>query len=150
MKPTVFAGRYLLLFSLIALAVAPGLLANQGANPPKWWNSDLYKRELGLTPEQSRKLEDIFQQSAPTLQKLKKTLDEADAQFERIVDQAEEKAAIEHINRVVDARAELNRAHSLMIFRMRKILTRDQWTRLGALNQAQERERQKTTEKPAR
>ena len=150
MKPTVLAGYCLLILSLSTGAVSPAVAGNQGANPPKWWNSDHYKRELGLTPEQSRKLEDIFQQSAPTLQVLKKTLDEAEAQFERVADQADEKVAVDQIDRVVAARADLMRAHSRMLLKMRRLLTREQWTRLGALNQAAEKERQKTPEKTSK
>ena len=149
MKPTVFAG-YCLILTRVTATVAPVTAGNQGANPSKWWNSDHYKRELGLTVEQSRKLEDIFQQSAPTLQTLKKALDEAEAQFERIADQADERAAIEQIDRVVDARANLMRAHSRMLWKMRRILTREQWTRLGALNQALEKEREKSSEKASK
>ena len=150
MKPTDFAGYCLLVLSLMTATAAPAFAGNQGANPPKWWNSDHYKRELGLIPEQSRKLEEIFQQSAPALQSLKRTLDEAEAQFERLADQADEKPAVEQIDRVVAARADLMRAHSRMLLKMRRLLTREQWTRLGALNQALEKERQKSSEKTSK
>jgi Spy/CpxP family protein refolding chaperone len=145
MTPTVLAGRWpLLLVMLVALAAA-AISASQNTNPPKWWNSEQYRRELGLTQEQSRKLEEIFQQAAPTQRSLKKALDDAETQFEKIVDQADEKTVIDEINRVVAARAELMRSHSLMLYRMRRVLTRDQWTRLGVLTQ---REQQKPSEKP--
>jgi Spy/CpxP family protein refolding chaperone len=144
MKPTVLAGRSALLFVMVALFAVPAP-ASQNTNPPKWWQSDTYKRELGLTPEQSRKLEDIFQQAAPTLRAQRKSLDDAEAQFERLVNQADEKVVIEQINKVVQARAELNRSHSIMLFRMRRVLTPDQWTRLGAVTES---EKLKAAEKP--
>ena len=145
MKPTVFAGRFVA-FLLVAMAlVATFAHANQSTNPPKWWTSESYKRDLGLTPEQSRKLEDIFQAAAPTLRTQRKALDDAEAQFEKLVPQAEDKVVIDQINRVVTARADLNRSHSIMLFRMRRVLTPEQWTKLGVLT---EREKQKAAEKP--
>ena len=44
----------------IALAAAFLSAVPLGAQG-KWWQSDRHKRELGLTPEQSRRLEEIFQ-----------------------------------------------------------------------------------------
>lgn len=148
MKPTVLAGRCILLLVAMAFAAVTTTTANQSTNPPRWWNSEQYRRELGLTPEQSKRLEEIFQQAAPAQRDLLKKLEEAEAQFERLVASASEKVVIEQINTVVNARAELNRSNSIMLYRMRRVLTPDQWTRLGALKQSLERDRQKTSEKP--
>ena len=106
MKPTVLAGRFAALLLVSVALVATHVHANQSTNPPKWWTSEPYKRELGLTPDQSRKLEDIFQAAAPTLRTQRKTLDDAEAQFEKLVNQDNEPVVIEQINRVVSARAE--------------------------------------------
>jgi Spy/CpxP family protein refolding chaperone len=133
MKPTVLTGCALLLAVLaVAVTAAP---ANQGTNPPKWWQSDPHRRELNLTSEQSRKLEDIFQQSVPTQRQLKKTLDEAEAHFERLVDKGDDAVVIDQINRVVSARADLMRSHSMMLFRMRRVLTPEQWKKLGEITE---------------
>ena len=145
MKPTVFAGRFAALLLVSVALVATHVHANQSTNPPKWWTSEPYKRELGLTPDQSRKLEDIFQAAAPTLRTQRKTLDDAEAQFEKLVNQDNEPVVIEQINRVVSARADLNKSHSIMLYRMRRVLTPEQWTKLGTLT---EREKQKAAEKP--
>jgi Spy/CpxP family protein refolding chaperone len=145
MKPTFSWGPRILALLLIAAAVG-AVAASQSTNPPKWWQSEQYQRELGLKPEQSRKIEDIFQQAAPGERTLKLKLDEAEAQFERIVASADEKTALEQIERVVKARADLMQAHSVMLYHMRKVLTPEQWTKLGLLIAASEQ--QKTPEKP--
>ena len=145
MKPTVFAGRFVVLLLVSVALIATFVHANQSTNPSKWWTSETYKRELGLTPDQSRKLEEYFQAAAPTLRTQRKALEDAEAQLEKIVTQAEEKVVIEQINRVVSARADLNRSHSIMWFRMRRVLTPEQWVKLGVLT---EREKQKAAEKP--
>jgi len=146
MKRTVVGG-YCLLFLVLIAAFAISGRASQSTNPPKWWNSEQYRRELGLTQDQSHRLEDIFQANAPQERALKKALDDAEAQFERLVASSDDKAVLEQIDRVVKARADLIRSHSIMLFRMRRVLSADQWTKLGALNAALERERQKATDK---
>jgi Spy/CpxP family protein refolding chaperone len=107
----------------------------------KWWQSDLYKRELGLTSEQSRRLEDIFQAAAPDLRVQKRALDQAEAEFERLVEKGDDGAVMEQVGRVEIARAELNKSRTMMLLRMRKALTTDQWAKFTALHQAAERER---------
>jgi len=146
MKPTVLGGSCILFLLLIAVFAIPGT-ATQSTNPPKWWNSEPYRRELGLTADQSHRLEDIFQQAAPQERALKKTLDDAEAQFERLVATADDKTVMEQIERVVKARADLIRSHSVMLFRMRRVLSAEQWTKLGEMNAALQRERQKATDK---
>jgi len=141
MKPTVHAGRFVTLLAVVVLAAVPAANQSQGQNPPKWWSSEQYRRELVLVPDQTKRLEEIFQAAVPTQKALKKTLDEAEAQFERLVEQGDKKGATEQINRVVAARADLQKSHALMLLDMRLILTRDQWTKLGALHQANEKQR---------
>jgi Spy/CpxP family protein refolding chaperone len=120
------------LLFLAAPAVAQGF---------KWWQSDLYKRELGLTAEQSRRLEDIFQAAAPNLRVQKKALDQAETEFERLVEKGDDGAVMEQVGRVEIARAELNKSRTMMLLRMRRALTTDQWAKFTALHQAAERER---------
>jgi hypothetical protein len=47
----------------------------------KWWQSEEYRRELRLTPEQSKRLEEVFQAAVPTLKSLKKSLDQAESEI---------------------------------------------------------------------
>jgi Spy/CpxP family protein refolding chaperone len=127
--------------ALLAVAVvlcATSLSAAQGS---KWWQSDTFKRELGLTPEQVRRVEDIFQKALPTLKVQKSALDEAEARFERLIERADDNAVMEQVNTVEAARAELNKTRTLMLLKMKKVLTTDQWARFTALHQASERER---------
>lgn len=107
----------------------------------KWWQSDRYKRELGLTVEQSRRMEDIFQAALPSLRAQKKLLDEVEAEFERIVARGDDATVMEQVGRLEAARAELNKTRTFMLVRMRRAMTIDQWARFGALHQAVERER---------
>jgi Spy/CpxP family protein refolding chaperone len=128
--------------ALLALALFLAVpAAGQGS---KWWQSDKHKRELGLTAEQSRQLEEIFQAAIPSLRVLNETLDQAEAELERRVQKGDDNAILEQVKRVALARAELSTARTMMLIRMRKKLTTDQWAKFTAMHQAAERE--KTTQ----
>jgi Spy/CpxP family protein refolding chaperone len=138
MKPTIFLGRCAAVFAVLVLLASPA--AAQGF---KWWNSDQYRREMGLTQEQSRRLEEIFQTALPALRLQKKALDDAEQQFERLMltERTDESLVMDQIDEVEVARSALSKSRAMMLFRMRKILTSDQWVKLGALHQAAEREK---------
>lgn len=136
MKSRVHPGR-----ALLALAAVLVFAASASAQGFKWWNSEQYKHELGLTADQSRRLEEIFQAALPELRTHKKTLDDAEAEFNRVVQHEDERAVLAQVDRVEAARAELNKARTLMLLRMRRTLTTDQWVKLGALHDAAERDR---------
>lgn len=124
------------------LASTSILFATQGSKTPpgvqgvKWWQSEHYIKELGLTAEQTRRMEEIFQKALPTLKVQKTALDEAEAKFERLVERGDDSQVMEQVNLVEAARADLNKTRTLMLLGMRKVLTRDQWARFTALHQA--------------
>jgi Spy/CpxP family protein refolding chaperone len=109
------------------------------AQAVKWWQSDEYKKELGLTTEQTRRIEETFQKALPKLKVQKTALDEAEAKFERLVERGDDSTVMEQVNVVEAARAELNKTRTLMLLDMRKVLTRDQWAKFTAMHQATER-----------
>jgi Spy/CpxP family protein refolding chaperone len=123
---------------LVALLLCASGASAQGF---KWWQSDTYRRELGLTLDQSRRLEDIFQAALPSLRSQKRVLDQAEAEFERLIERGDDTTVMDQVGRVEVARAELNKARALMLLRMRRTLTTDQWIKFGALHQAEETER---------
>ena len=99
----------------------------------KWWQSDQYRQELGLTAEQSKRLEEIFQAAVPTLKAQKRTLDNAEAEFEALIEKGSDTAVMEQVNHLETARAELNKTRTMMLLRMKKVLTADQWAKFTAL-----------------
>ena len=133
-------------FRLTSAAFLLAFLASVsvGAQGFKWWQNDRYRAELGLTADQSRRLEEIFQSTAPTLRTQKKAFDAAETEFGRLVENGNDNAVMEQVLNVEAARAELNKTRALMLLRMRRALTTDQWVKLGAMHQADERERKQT------
>jgi Spy/CpxP family protein refolding chaperone len=129
--------------AIAVLASTSTLSATQGSKTPpgirgvKWWQSDYYIKELGLTAEQTRRMEEIFQGALPTLKVQMTTLEEAEAKFERLVERGDDNQVMEQVNLVEAARADLNKTRTLMLLGMRKVLTSNQWARFTALQAAQ-------------
>lgn len=135
------------LHALVALLVlaAASPLAAQGKF--KWWQSDRYKTELILTADQSRRCEEIFQQALPSLRAQMKTLESAEAELERLVQRGDDSAVMAQVARVENARAELNTSRTVMLLKMRRLLTSDQWIKFGALHKALEHEREQALQR---
>ena len=121
---------------LLAFCVAPAL-AQRG----KWWQDERFQSELSLTPEQSTRLEEVFQKTQPTLRRQMRALDRAEDEFDRLVESGDDASVLEHVGIVEAARAELNKTRTVMLLRMRRSLTTDQWAKFTAL--ADERNRQR-------
>jgi Spy/CpxP family protein refolding chaperone len=138
MTPKNLLRQIVVTFAVLAIALP---VAGQG----KWWQSEEYKRELRLTPEQSKKLEEVFQASVPTLKSLKKALDQAESEFERLLERGDDGSVMDQVERVEAARAELNKSHTMMMLRMKRVLTAEQWARFNAMHQTAERERTRTS-----
>ena len=140
MNPKNLRGRVIAPVLVVLLVALP--VAGQGS---KWWQSEQYRRELGLTAEQSKRLEDVFQAAVPTLKMHKKALDQAEAEFERLVERGDDGSVMDQVERVEAARAELNKSHTMMMLRMRRVLRTDQWAKFTAMHQAAERERNRAS-----
>ena len=138
--------RSVLIVGLLGLACASPLAA-QAQGKFKWWQSDRYKTELMLTAEQSKRLEEIFQNALPALRAQMKTLDTAETELERLVQRGDDSAVMAQVARVEAARAELNTSRTVMLLKMRKLLTSDQWIKFGALHKALEHEREQALQR---
>lgn len=101
----------------------------------KWWQSDSFKRELGLTADQSTKIEAIFQRTLPALRTLKGALDKAEADFNQMVEASDDAQVMAQVGVVEAARSELNKSRTMMLLRMRRVLTPDQRVKFVMLQQ---------------
>ena len=92
----------------------------------KWWQSETFKRELGLTADQSAKIEAIFQKTLPVLRQEKDALDRAQADFNQMIEASDDAQVMAQVGVVEAARSELNKSRTMMLLRMRRVLTPDQ------------------------
>jgi len=129
--------------TLLAFCAAPAL-AQRG----KWWQDERFQRELSLTPEQSTRLEAIFQKTQPTLRQRMQALDKAEDELDRLIETGDDASVLEHVEIVEAARGELNKTRTVMLLRMRRSLTADQWAKFTAL--ADQRNRQRSPDRRQR
>ena len=101
----------------------------------KWWQSDRFVRDLGLSQEQSTKIEAIFQRTSPILRKQKDALDKAEADFNQMVEASDDAQVMAQVGVVEAARSELNKSRTMMLLRMRRVLTPDQRVKFVTLQQ---------------
>ena len=101
----------------------------RGGGPPpagergegKWWQNPSMARKLGLTRDQQRKLEDVFQQHRLKLIDLTASLDREQAILDPLLasDHPQESSVLAQFDRVAQARLELERANARMIWGFR-------------------------------
>jgi Spy/CpxP family protein refolding chaperone len=127
-----------LLIVLATVAATPALA--QG----KWWHSEKFQRKLQLSEDQISRIEEVFQSAIPELRQQKKALDRLEQQLSRLIDtSADEAAVMQEVDRVEAARAELSKARTRMLLRMRRVLTAEQRVQFGTLHEEWERERKR-------
>ena len=143
MKVSKNFSRTVAVIALLAFSAAPAI-AQRG----KWWQDERFRRELGLTAEQSTRLEEIFQKTQPTLRQRMQALDQAEKEFDRLVETGDDASVLDHVGIVEAARAELNKTRTVMLLRMRRSLTADQWAKFTAL--ADQRNRDRTADRRQR
>jgi Spy/CpxP family protein refolding chaperone len=102
------------------------------APPGKWWHNPRMVLRLNLTPEQQKKMDDVFQQSRLRLIDLNASLQREEAMLDPLVnsDQLDDAKVLPQIDKVAQARAELEKANARLLLGIRHLLTPEQWKRL--------------------
>ncbi len=122
----------LLLASAVAIAQPRMERTLQGGLTGRWWADSATAQRIRLTAEQQNQMDEIFQQNRLKLIDLTAALDKEEVQLEPLVeanqpDVAKIRAQTE---RIVQARAELERANAGMLLSLRLILSAAQWKEL--------------------
>ena len=102
--------------------------------PGRWWKNPEMVQKLGLTTDQQKKMDDIFQQNRLKLIDLNASLQKEETIMEPLMeaDQPDEAKILEQIDRVAQARAELEKADARMLLGIRRALSPEQWKKLQA------------------
>jgi protein CpxP len=100
----------------------------------RWWNNPDFVKKLSLTPDQQKKMEAVYEQSRPSLMDLLATVRKEEMAMEPLLsaDQPDEGKILAQIDRLAQARAELEKANARMLLGLRRVLTQDQWKTLQA------------------
>ena len=113
-------------------SVGFGIGVGIGGRSGRWWTRPDVIEQLGLSADQRKNLDDILQQHRLKLIDLDAALQREEVTLEPLVSaQPPDDAKVTaQIDRVAQARAELEKANSRMLWQVRRILTPEQWTQL--------------------
>jgi periplasmic protein CpxP/Spy len=134
-----------------AAILAAGILSAQDGPPPgrpgrppmerafrrppgRWWTDTALVQKLALTTDQQTRIDMLFQQNRLKLIDLSAALQKEEAVLEPLLeaDRPDETMVLSQIDRVAQARAELEKSNARMLLGFRGVLTLDQWKKLQA------------------
>lgn len=104
----------------------------RSGQPSRWWHDESFKKQLGLTADQSAQLERIVQASVPKFREAKNEHDRLEAQLSALI--ADPKTTESQVSQQVDlveaSRSRMGKTRTMMLFKMRYVLTPDQRVKL--------------------
>jgi Spy/CpxP family protein refolding chaperone len=127
---------------MLMLALAAPLQAQSFGFP--WWRDAQFQKDLTLTAEQSSRIDSVFQSTIPNLRQQRQELDEQEAKLSRLIAaNVDEAQVIRQVDKVEAIRASANKMRTLMLLRMRQVLTPDQRAKLNKLYEQWEKDHPK-------
>ena len=122
--------------ALGALALAASAVAQVDLPDGKWWKRPRIAREIDLSDEQSRRIEEIFVKSRPRLIDLKADLEKKQLDLRQTLEHDADRGEVERkLDTVEAARRDLQKTRVLMLLDMRKVLKPEQWERLKQMRE---------------
>jgi len=102
----------------------------------RWWTDPVLAKKLSLTEDQQKRMDALFQESRLKLIDLRATLQKQEVILQPLLgaDQPDETQVLAQIDRVAQARAELEKANARMLLGLRRVLTSSQWKELQAIS----------------
>lgn len=112
----------------------PGL---QLGPPGRWWDDHSFAKSLKLRPDQQAHMDTIFEQNRATLVSSLDNVRQAEAKLDQLSRSSspDEDVLFAQIQRVTQARAELEKAYTHMLLQLRKEMDPDQIKRLEKATQ---------------
>lgn len=106
----------------------------------RWWNNPKLVEKLKLTDDQRKAMDQIFQEHREKLVDLRGEVQKAEIEMDPLVraDQPNESAVMAQIDKVAQARAELEKANARFLFALRAKLTPEQWKQVQDFRQNHE------------
>ena len=109
--------------------IRPGL---QLGPPGRWWDDKHFARQLHLSKDQQQHMDAIFEQNRPSLLKRFEGLKQEEQKMEALThaNSLDENALFAQIERVAQARADLEKANTHLLFQLRNEMDAGQLSQL--------------------
>jgi Spy/CpxP family protein refolding chaperone len=125
---------------LLVLTLGGGVAHAQSFGFP-WWRDAQFQHDLSLTTEQSSKIDAVFQQTIPTLRQKKTELDAQEEELSTMIAaNADESSVTRQVDKVEAIRSNMNKMRTLMLLRMRQVLSPEQRVKLNKLHDQWEKD----------
>jgi Spy/CpxP family protein refolding chaperone len=100
--------------------------------PGMWWKNPDLAQKIALTPDQQKRMDDIFQKSRLELIDLKASLEKQEVTLQPMLSEnpPDTNKILAQIDHVAQARADLEKGNARMLLGIRGVLSPDQWTKL--------------------
>ena len=116
-----------------------------------WWRDAQFQKELSLTTDQSGRIDSVFQSTISLLRQKREELDQQEAELSRLIAaNADEAVVVRQVDKVEGIRASLNKHRTLMLLRMRQVLSPDQRVKLNKLYEQQQKDRKQRDNRQGR
>jgi Spy/CpxP family protein refolding chaperone len=114
----------------------------------KWWMHEDSRKELRLTDHQSRKINEVWESTAPKLREKWHELEKLEEVLAKTINENTSDVAIvsQQVEKVERLRAEHTATRTIMIYRMRQLLTPEQRVKVDAIRAKMEEERRRRDE----
>jgi Spy/CpxP family protein refolding chaperone len=111
---------------------ALGIYGSNLQSGVRWWTNTALVARLGLTDEQKTRIERAFENHRENLASNTELLNKEEAQLGRFLEaeSIDRGAVLSQIDRVIQARGEVERVNAAMTLEMREVLTSAQWKQL--------------------
>jgi Spy/CpxP family protein refolding chaperone len=113
-----------------------------GQRPPgsgwgEWWKDELVKKEIGLSDDKARKMDQSFQERSRRLAPIVDELNKQEDELERLTRErtVDEVTYSLQVGRVWDLRRRLGESRTIMLYRIYQELTPEQHKKLQALRE---------------
>ena len=128
--------------AVLLLALAAPVHAQSFGFP--WWNDAQFQHDLGLTADQTAKIDAVFRSSISQLRQKKEELDRLEEELSRLIATGTDESVVtRQVDKVEAIRAHMNKMRTLMLLHERQVLTPDQRIRLNKLHEQMVRDRAK-------
>ena len=126
--------------AVLLVLMVVGVAGGQSFGFP-WWRDPQFPRDLSLTTDQSSKIDAVFQQTIPTLRQKKTELDAQEEELSKMIAaNSDESSVTRQVDKVEAIRSSMNKMRTLMLLRMRQVLSPDQRVKLNKLHDQWEKD----------
>ena len=98
-----------------------------------WWDRPEMVKKLDITADQQKKMDEVFQQNRLRLIDLRTALEKEEVGMEGLMKgpQLDDAKILPAVDRIAQARAELEKADARLLLALRHVLTPEQWQKLN-------------------